>query len=91
MPVRVWQVEFDRDAARDLRKLGKPAQRSILQYLRKRVATSSDPRRFGKALTGDLKGLWRYRVADYRIVAKIEDDRFIVLVLTVGHRGDVYR
>jgi mRNA interferase RelE/StbE len=42
-------------------------------------------------LTGDLKGLWRYRVADYRIVAKIEDDRFIVLVLTVGHRRDVYR
>lgn len=88
---RVWQVEFDRDAARDLRKLGKPAQREILRYLRERIATSSDPRRFGKAMTGDMKGLWRYRVADYRMVVKIEDDRFIVLVLTVRHRREVYR
>lgn len=91
MPARVWQVEFDRDAARDLKKLGKQAQRNILHYLRKRIATSSDPRRSGKAMTGNLKGLWRYRVADYRIVAKIEDDKFIVLVLTVGHRREVYR
>jgi mRNA interferase RelE/StbE len=91
MAPRVWQVEFDRDAARDLKKLGKPAQQAILHYLRSRIATSSDPRRFGKALTGDLKGLWRYRVADYRLVAKIEDGRFVVLVLTVGHRREVYR
>lgn len=91
MAAAVWQVEFDRGAARDLRKLGKPAQREILRYLRQRIATSNDPRRFGKAMTGDMKGLWRYRIADYRIVAKIEDDRFIVLVLTVGHRREVYR
>jgi mRNA interferase RelE/StbE len=71
-----WHIEFDADAARDLRKLGHPAQQQIMRYLR--------------ALTSDLKGLWRYRVGDYRIVAKIEDDRFIVLVLTVGHRREVY-
>lgn len=84
----IWRVEFDADAARDLRKLGRPAQNAILHYLRERIATSQDPRRFGKPLTKDLKGLWRYRVADYRIVASIEDDRLIVLVLTVGHRRD---
>ena len=62
----------------------------ILRYLRQRIATTQDPRRFGRALTGDLKGLWRYRVGDYRIVASIEDDRFVVLVVTVGHRREVY-
>ena len=85
-----WRVEFDRDAARELRKLGAPAQKSIMRYLRGRIATADDPRRFGRPLTGDLKGLWRYRVSDCRIVAKIEDDRLIVLVLTVGHRREVY-
>jgi mRNA interferase RelE/StbE len=85
-----WQVEFDRDAARDLRKLGANAQRLILRYLRERIATAEDPRRFGHALTGDLKGLWRYRIGDFRIVASIEDERFIVLVVTVGHRREVY-
>ena len=87
----VWRVEFDRDAARDLKKLGADAQRTVLRYLRERIATADDPRRFGHALTGDLKGLWRYRVGDFRIVASIEDEKFVVLVVTVGHRREVYR
>jgi mRNA interferase RelE/StbE len=85
-----WRVEFDRDAARELRKLDVQAQRLILRYLRERIATAEDPRRFGHALTRDLKGLWRYRVGAYRIVAAIEDDRLVVLVVTVGHRREVY-
>jgi len=84
-------VEFLPGAARDLKKLGPDAQRTILRYLRERIATAADPRRFGHALTGDKKGLWRYRVGDYRIVASIEDSRFVVLVVTVGHRREVYR
>ena len=91
MPVTAWRIEFDRAAEKDMRKLGIKAEQRILRYLRGRIAGSDDPRRFGHALTGDLKGLWRYRVGDYRIVASIEDDRFVVLVVTVGHRREVYR
>ena len=87
---RAWRVEFDADAVRELRKLGAVAERTIIRYLRQRIATRENPRRFGRPLTGDLKGLWRYRVDDYRIVAAIEDDRFVVLVVTVGHRREVY-
>jgi mRNA interferase RelE/StbE len=87
----VWRVEFDRAADRDLRKLGSEAERLITRYLRERIATADDPRRFGHALTGDLKGLWRYRVGNYRIVATIEDGRFVVLVVAIGHRREVYR
>ena len=64
---RLWRVEFDRAAARDLRKLGMDAERRVLRYLRERIAGSDDPRRLGQALTGDRKGLWRYRVGDYRM------------------------
>lgn len=86
-----WRVEFDRAAVRDLRKLGSGAERLILRYLRERISGSDDPRRFGHALTGDRRGLWRYRVGDYRIVASIEDNHFVVLVVTIGHRRAVYR
>jgi mRNA interferase RelE/StbE len=86
-----WQVEFLPEAARDLKKLGRDAQSAILKYLRERIATSENPRRFGQALTGDKTGFWRYRVGNYRIVASIEDRRFVVLVVTVGHRREVYR
>lgn len=87
----VWRVEFDRTAARELGRLGTDAERRVLRYLRDRISVAEDPRRLGHALTGDLKGLWRYRVGDYRIVAAIEDNRFVVLVVAVGHRREVYR
>jgi len=51
---------------------------------------TEDPRAFGKPLKADLKGLWRYRVADYRLICSIQDQRLVVLVLKVGHRRDVY-
>ena len=63
----------------------------ILRYLRERIATDSDPSRFGKPLAGDFLGLWRYRIRDYRLICSLEDERFVVLVLHVGHRRDVYR
>ncbi len=86
----VWRVEFDPDAARELRKLGHEARRLIQKYLRERIAADKDPRRFGHALLGDLKGLWRYRIGDYRIVADIRDQEIRVMIVTVGHRRDVY-
>ena len=86
-----WRVAFDRAAVRDLRKLGSEAERLILRYLRERISGSDDPRRFGHALTGERRGLWRYRVGDYCIVASIEDNHFVVLVVTIGHRREVYR
>ena len=85
-----WTIEWDRRAAKDFWKLGEDAQRRILTYLRKHVETDANPRRVGKALLGRKAGLWRYRVGDYRIVCRIEDDRVVVLVLAVGHRSKVY-
>lgn len=86
----IWSVEFDDAAAKELRKLDRQAQQEVLRYLRERISTSEDPRRFGKPLSRDLTGLWRYRVRNYRMICNIEDDKLIVLVLRVGHRKDVY-
>ena len=86
-----WKVEFDDRAAKELRKLDRQAQQDILRYLRKRIATKEDPRRFGKPLSGDLALFWRYRVRDYRMICHIEDDGLLVLVLRLGHRKDIYK
>ncbi|WP_419810540.1 type II toxin-antitoxin system RelE family toxin [Bacterioplanoides sp.] len=85
-----WTVEFDDAAVKDLKKLDRQAQREILKYLRERIATEENPRRFGKPLSHELSGLWRYRVRNYRIIGQIQNDKFIVLVLRVGHRKDIY-
>ena len=51
---------------------------------------TENPRIKGKALTSDLKGLWRYRVGDYRILADIQDDKIVILILDIGHRSKIY-
>ncbi len=85
-----WVYKFDERALKELKKLGRQAQRDIIAYLDERVAGDADPRRFGKGLKADLAGLWRYRVGDYRILCQIKDGDLIVLVVAVGHRRDVY-
>lgn len=86
-----WKVEFMASAARSLAKLGKEEQRRILRFARERLEGNENPRRFGKPLQGSHAGRWRYRVGDYRMICHIEDNRLLVLVLTLGHRREVYR
>ena len=88
--ILIWKVNFDDAAAKDLRKLDRQAQKDILNYFRQRIATIEDPRRFGKPLSRELAGLWRYRVRDYRMICPMDNDALLVLVLRVGHRKDIY-
>jgi mRNA interferase RelE/StbE len=86
----IWEVEFDNRARKELRKLDKQTQDRILKWLRETLATEEDPRRTGKSLKGRMKGLWRYRVGDYRIISQIQDEHIVILVVQIGHRRDIY-
>lgn len=86
----IWVVEWDERARKELRKLDKQLQKDILKYLRERIAVDADPRRFGKALSYDKHGLWRYRIQNARIVCRIEDETLVVLVVRVANRKEVY-
>ncbi len=87
-----WKIEFSVAADRKLSKLDAQHSNRILKFLHERLARVEDPRRIGKALQGSRLGeFWKYRVGDYRLVCKIEDNRLVVLVLQVGHRKEIYR
>jgi mRNA interferase RelE/StbE len=86
-----WKIEFVPAAAKELKKLGKAEAARIIATLETRIATLDDPRTLGSALTGELGGLWRWRIGDYRAVARIEDKRITILVVRIAHRREVYR
>lgn len=86
-----WRIEFTRTAEKQIGKLGRQAQTSILSYLRERVQAAANARQLGKMLQGDKQGLWRYRVGDYRIICDIQDSSLKVVVLAIGHRKEIYR
>jgi mRNA interferase RelE/StbE len=86
-----WQIELTASAKKELSKLDRQAAKRITTFLRERLASSTNPRSTGKALTGPLGGLWRYRAGDFRIVCEIKDDVLRVLVIKIGNRCEVYR
>jgi len=86
-----WRIDFSPKAEKELAGIDRSAAKRIVAYLREKVATSQDPRSLGKPLKGVLREFWRYRVGDYRIVTKIEDECVLVLVVRVAHRREAYR
>lgn len=86
-----WIVEYSETALGQLHKFDKQIARRIMDYMDARVAGSENPRAAGKSLSGPLGGLWRYRVGDCRVICEIQDGKMRVLVVTMGHRRDVYR
>jgi mRNA interferase RelE/StbE len=87
-----YNVELSESAEWELGKLDASQAKRILQFLQQRVAKLDDPRSVGEALHSSRLGeFWKYRVGDYRLICKIEDDRLLVLVLRVGHRKQIYR
>ena len=85
-----WSVELAESAARDLRKLDSQHQKRIVKFLQG-VAKLDNPRSLDQALHGSQLGeFWKYRVGDYRLICRIENDRPVVLVLRLGHRREIY-
>ena len=88
----VWQIEFDADALKEIKRLDKPVRERIVSFLKTRVATSKHPSDLGERLSGDALGkYWKYQLRDRRIICEIIDTRVVVRVLRIGHCGAVYK
>ena len=86
-----WSIELSPAARKNLAKISTPEAQRVLKFLYHRVRLMENPRQIGKQLAGPtLSDLWRYRVGDYRILCRIEDDKICIVVVSVGHRSKVY-
>lgn len=85
-----FRVEFSKDALKELKKLDKHTAAMIIGWIRKNLDGCENPRQHGKGLTANRSGQWRYRVGDYRLLADIQDNKIVILILHVGHRSEVY-
>ena len=83
------RIEYTETARKQLRKLDRTMQKRILDYMDE-VALLENPRSRGKALVENMRGLWRYRVGNYRVICEIQDSRIIISVLKIGHRKNIY-
>jgi len=88
----MFHVAFTETADKQFSKLDKFTQRQLAKFIiNENLENTENPRRLGKALKGDFKGLWRYDIGKYRFICSIEDKILRILAVKVGHRREVYR
>lgn len=85
-----YQVRTTKKFDKSFKKLDRHSQKLIKNWIEGNLINCLNPRLWGKALTGNFKGLWRYRIGAYRLLAKIDDDKLIIFAIDGGHRRDIY-
>ena len=86
-----YRIIYSKDFQKIFKKLDRSVQELVASYIKHNIENTIDPRIHGKTLPGNKKGLWRYRIGNYRLIVEIQDDQLIVLILTFGHRRDIYK
>lgn len=82
-----YKIEYAKGIVKDLHKLPREIQLRAIEIVGKELAL--DPHK-GRPLTGPYKGLWKYRIGDYRIIYSIEEKKVVIFVLRIRRRKDVY-
>lgn len=85
-----WTIRLEEAARKQLKKLDLDKRKLIQNYINTKILSSENPRDKGKALTGNRKSQWRYRVDKYRIVCRIQDEVLTILVLQIAKRDAIY-
>jgi len=86
-----YKVVYEKKAIKSLSKIDKSQQKMIYAWIEKNLVGIDDPKKHGKALKGNLKEYWRYRVGNYRILADIKDEEIKIIIINIGHRKDIYK
>ena len=86
-----YSLVLSNNFKKTIKRIDNKQQVILLNKLIIDLDNSQNPRQNGKALVGNLKGLWRYRYGDYRVIVHIQDDKCIILALEIGHRKDIYK
>lgn len=86
----MYSVKITKKFEKQFKKLDKSVQINIKKWMEKHIIDTDDPKSFGKALVGNLKGYWRYRIGDYRLIVEINDNEFVIIAIDIEHRSRVY-
>lgn len=86
-----YKLLISDDVSRKIKKMDKHLALMLTREMKAKLDGLENPRSIGKALVGQYKGLWRYRIGTYRVICDIRDDELIVLAIDVGHRKNIYK
>lgn len=86
-----YKLFYTSEVAKQIKKLDPSVKKLLKIWIEKHLLNTDNPRLYGKQLVGDKKGLWRYRIGNYRLIVEIKDKQLIIIALSFGHRSSIYR
>lgn len=87
----MYTVQVTKNFEKQFKKLDKTVQKNIKKWMEKHIINNASPKEFGKALVGNFKGYWRYRIGDYRLIVEIKDKELVIVAIDIAHRREVYK
>jgi mRNA interferase RelE/StbE len=87
--IKKYEVLWCEAAKKDIKKIENSEREQIFKFLKKEAFLIA-PAKIGKPLRHDLFHLWCYRIANFRIIAEIHDQKLIILVIAIGNSNDFY-
>lgn len=85
-----YQVIIPIKLHKKIKKMNSSTQKLLYSYIKKNLCGTEDPRIHGKPLKGNLKGFWRYRILNYRLIVEIKDDKLVIVAVDFDHRNKIY-
>ena len=85
-----YRVTFEKNALKKITKIDANQRIILMSWIQKNLEKCENPRSHRKALSCKLNPYWSYRVGDYRIVVEIKDHELVIVIISLGHRRDVY-
>jgi mRNA interferase RelE/StbE len=85
----MYDIELLESAEKQLEQIDKPIARRLVKRLYWLAANFENAR--PEPLSGDLAGLYKFRVGDYRIVYEVLSAEQVIMVHSIGHRREIYR
>lgn len=86
-----YKLITSEDFENQFKKLDNSVQVLVFKWINKHLIDIDDPKTYGKALSANLKGYWRYRIGDYRLLVEIRDKELCIIAVGIGHRKDIYK
>ena len=90
MGPKKWNIKYGPDFKKEWKKLDPSIQKKVIDFFSERLNSNEDPRVFAKALTGNLKRFWRFRIGNHRLICEFRDEDKIIYLIRVAHRREVY-
>lgn len=85
-----YRIVTTKNFDKEFKKLDNSIKILILKYLKK-LESTENPKAYGKELSGNFSGLYRFRINNYRLITKIQDNILIIYALSIGHRSSIYK